>query len=177
MHKPGSRSGGVSWQEGRSGVFFSMKTILAPVDFSPATRGVVAVGLELARSLGGRVVLLHAVQYPVITTDYGLTADMLQETIEVNEHAARRQLAHLETSFSDEGVPVSSRIVQGFPAGNIIEEARSLGASYLVLGSHGHTALYDLLVGSTTHAVLMKAPCPVVVVPRAERKKAASGRG
>jgi len=34
-----------------------------------------------------------------------------------------------------------------------------------VMGSHGHTALYDLLLGSTTHGVLFRAPCPVVIVP------------
>jgi len=142
-----------------------MKTILTPVDFSSATRGVVAVALELARSTGGRLVLLHAVQYPVITTDYGLTAEMLQQTIEINETAARRQLAHLEKTLGDQGVPVTTRLAGGFPAGNIIEQARELQANYVVLGSHGHTAFYDLLVGSTTHAVLKKSPCPVVVVP------------
>jgi nucleotide-binding universal stress UspA family protein len=33
------------------------------------------------------------------------------------------------------------------------------------MGSHGHTALYDLIAGSTTTRVLKGAPCPVVVVP------------
>lgn len=142
-----------------------MKTILTPVDFSSATRGVIAVALDLARSTDGRVVLLHAVQHPVITTDYGLTAEMLQQTIEANEAAARRQLAHLEKSLADQGVSVSSELASGFAAGNIIEQAEKVDAAYIVLGSHGHTAFYDLLVGSTTHAVLKKAPCPVVVVP------------
>ncbi len=147
-----------------------MKTILTPVDFSSATRGVIAVALDLARSTGGRVVLLHAVQLPVITTDYGVTAELLQQTIEVNETAAHRQIAHLEKSITDQGVAVTSRTVNGFAAGNIIEQATTLHADYIVLGSHGHTAFYDLLVGSTTHAVLRKAPCPVVIVPP-ERKK------
>ncbi len=66
----------------------------------------------------------------------------------------------------------TSRLVSGFAAGNIVEQASELNAAYVVLGSHGHTAIYDLLVGSTTHAVLKKAPCPVVVVP-AEKEKAA----
>jgi nucleotide-binding universal stress UspA family protein len=147
-----------------------MKTILTPVDFSSATRGVLAVALDLARTTGGQMMLLHAVQNPVITTDYGLTAEMLQETIAANENAARRQIAHLEKSLADKGVPVKSRLVSGFAAGNIIEQATKVRASYIVLGSHGHTAFYDLLVGSTTNAVLKKAPCPVVVVPP-ERKK------
>ena len=148
-----------------TGYCFCMKTILTPVDFSPATRGVLAVALDLARSMGGRVVLLHAVQYPVITTDYGLTAEMLQETVQANETAARRQMAHLEKSLVDQGVPVSSQLASGFAAGNIIDAASKHEAAYIVLGSHGHTAFYDLLVGSTTHAVLKKSPCPVVVVP------------
>ena len=147
-----------------------MKTILTPVDFSTATHGVLAAAVELARLTGGRVVLLHAIQYPVITTDYGLTADVLQQTMTLNDAAAHKQIAHLEKSISAKGVPVTSRLTSGFAAGSIVEEARKVRASYIVLGSHGHTAFYDLLVGSTTHAVLKKAPCPVVVVPAARKK-------
>lgn len=142
-----------------------MKTILTPVDFSAATRGVIAVAQDLARTTGGQVVLLHAVQQPVITTDYGLTMEMMQETIAANESVAQNQIRHLEESLAAKGVPVKTVMVTGFPAGNIVEQAEAVGASYIVLGSHGHTAFYDLLVGSTTHAVLKKAPCPVVIVP------------
>ena len=62
----------------------------------------------------------------------------------------------------------------------ILAKARSARAAYIVMGSHGHGAIYDLLVGSTTHGVLMNAPCPVLVVPpekgRVQRRvKNASG--
>ena len=153
-----------------------MKTILTPVDFSMATRGVLAATLDLARATGARVVLLHAVQHPVITTDYGLTADVMRETIAANETAARKQIVHLEKAITAKGVPVSSRMVTGFAAGNILDQARKVRATYIVLGSHGHTAFYDLLVGSTTSAVLKKAPCPVVVVPSEKAKKKARKR-
>ena len=152
-----------------------MKTILTPVDFSAATRGVLTAAVELARLTGGRLVLLHSIQYPVVTTDYGLTPDVMQQTMAINETAARKQIAHLEKSIAAKGVEVSSRLGSGFAAGSIVEAARKVRASYIVLGSHGHTAFYDLLVGSTTHAVLKKAPCPVVVVPPV-RKKAAGKR-
>lgn len=151
-----------------------MKTILTPVDFSSATRGVLNASLELARAAGGRVVLLHALQHPVITTDYGLTAETLRETMALNETAARKQMIHLEKLLADKGVQVDTRIVSGFAAGNILEQAKKLHAAYIVLGSHGHTAFYDLLVGSTTNAVLKKAPCPVMVVPAV--RKAARGK-
>jgi len=40
----------------------------------------------------------------------------------------------------------------------------------IVMGSHGHGALYELLVGSITQGVLKAAKCPVVVVPAAGKK-------
>jgi len=148
-----------------------MKTILTPVDFSAATRGVLATSIELARTTGGEIVLLHSVQPPVITTDYGLSVEVMRETLALSEAAAKKQLAHLEKLVVTKGVAVSSRLASGFAAGNIVEHARKLRAAYIVLGSHGHTAFYDLLVGSTTHAVLKKSPCPVVVVPPAPKAK------
>ena len=53
----------------------------------------------------------------------------------------------------------------------IVEQAEKSRADYIVMGSHGHTAFYDLLVGSTTHGVLMRAKCPVLIVPAAKEKK------
>ena len=59
----------------------------------------------------------------------------------------------------------------GAPVPLILEQAKALAADYIVMGSHGHTAFYDLLVGTTTHGVLKKAPCPVLVVPKARAAK------
>ena len=64
---------------------------------------------------------------------------------------------------------VGGRIVQGGAFGripHILKTAEEQRADFIVMGSHGHTAFYDFLVGSTTHGVLKSAPCPVVVLPR-----------
>jgi nucleotide-binding universal stress UspA family protein len=63
----------------------------------------------------------------------------------------------------------------GAPVPAILAKAASSRAAYVVMGSHGHGAIYDLLVGSTTHGVLMKAPCPVMVVPPAGRRAKTGG--
>ena len=47
----------------------------------------------------------------------------------------------------------------------ILQEAKKLDASLIVMGSHGHGALYHLLVGSVTEGVLKGTACPVLVVP------------
>lgn len=41
----------------------------------------------------------------------------------------------------------------------------SAEADLLVVGSHGHGAVHDKLIGSTSERVVHHAPCPVVIVP------------
>jgi nucleotide-binding universal stress UspA family protein len=153
-----------------------MKTILTPVDFSTTTQDVINETIALAGPLGAHVLLLHSLQPPMITTEYGVGIEVLQETLAINEKAAVRQLNHLQASLAAKGVSAETLLVNGLAEANILEQARKHKVDYIILGSHGHTALYDLLVGSTTHAVLKKAACPVIVVPSPKKKKPAKKR-
>jgi nucleotide-binding universal stress UspA family protein len=60
-------------------------------------------------------------------------------------------------------VPADS--ARGNPARTILREADRLRPAWVVVGSHGHGALYDLLLGSVSTAMVRKSACPVVVVP------------
>ena len=150
-----------------------MKTILAAVDFSGASRQVIQCALELARVFAGRVVLMHVVLPPVIVTDAGrLVDESLQFTAQA-ERGARRRLARRQEELGKKGVRIDTVCTQGFPVPSIVAKAQELGALYIVLGSHGHTAFYDLVVGGTAHGVLKRAGYPVVVVPARPKAKVA----
>ncbi len=148
-----------------------MKTILAPLDFSKVSEAVVAEATALARALDGRVVLLAVVQPPVVNYEYAAVMDNLAEITAAGERNAERRLAEIEEKLKAAGVPSESVQVVGGPIPLIIEQAEKVDADYIVMGSHGHTAFYDLLVGSTTHGVLMRAPCPVVIIPAPHQAK------
>lgn len=149
-----------------------MKTILAAIDSSPISENVVAEAAALARALQGRVVLLTVVQPPVITGEYAPMIDNLAEITAAGEKAAERRLADIEKRLVAGGVPTESVQLTGAPVPFILEQARDSAADFIVMGSHGHTAFYDLLVGSTTHGVLLRAPCPVVIIPPKDKKRA-----
>ena len=142
-----------------------MKTILTPVDFSSATAQVIDAAVDLARAVEGKVILLHSNQPPTVTADYGLAMENVQEIISATEKASARQLEHLLRDLSNRGVDASSASATGPAVSAIVDKANEVNAAYIVMGSHGHTALYDLLVGSTTHGVLKKSTCPVLIVP------------
>jgi nucleotide-binding universal stress UspA family protein len=152
-----------------------VKTILVPIDFSGATRAVVEEAAELAASSQARVVIVHVRQAPALVADYGPPiGGFLMPVAGPGGPSAARQLARWRRCMEARKVPVeTAQLPDGPPAEVIAAEAARLGADYIVMGSHGHTALYDLIVGGTASGVLRAAPCPVIIVParrRPERK-------
>lgn len=144
-----------------------MKTVLAPIDFSNVSERVVARAIVFARAVDARLVLLHVVApVPLIGRNLALTVTGAEWAAEAKKEAAAK-LTRLQRSLRDEGVTAHAVHASGDPRECIIEQAERLSANYIVMGSHGHTAFYDLLVGSTASGVLHRATCPVVIVPRA----------
>jgi nucleotide-binding universal stress UspA family protein len=142
-----------------------MKTILAAIDFSESSELVIETAATLARSAEARVAFLHVIQ-PISGTasEYGFAeaSDKIARAAVLN---AVHRLAHIQRRLSSEGVSATSSYVSGVPGAAIVERAQEVQASYIVVGSHGHGAWYELIIGGTTSRVIANAPCPVVVVP------------
>jgi len=141
-----------------------MKFILVPIDFSAATPLVVNQAANLAGILRAHVILLYVVhvpKFPSATAEFGGRAEL----VDALEIAGERQLFDLKADLIRRGVNAHSLRLTGNPGTEIVDQARKLDPLCIVMGSHGHNALYDLVVGSTVSAVLKRALCPVVVVP------------
>ena len=69
-------------------------------------------------------------------------------------------------------------VATGPPADTIVRMAHERGADLIVMGTHGHTGLRHVLLGSVAEQVVRLAPCPVLTVkevPTGARSEA--GRG
>lgn len=148
-----------------------MKTILAPIDFSAVSDAVVKTAANLAQTMGARVVLLHIVQPPIITSEYGAILTNIQEIVAISEATSQKELARHLKRLQAASVEATTAQNTGAPISGILEHARKSKADYIVIGSHGHSALYDLFAGSTAAGVIRRASCPVVVVPPIKKKK------
>ncbi len=153
-----------------------MKTILVPLDFSEVSNAVVTEAAALARALDGRVVLLTIMQSPALTAQSLAVAGDIGEMAAAGERFATQELRKYVMQLAADGVPAESQHYYGGPIEHIVEQAAERSADYVVMGSHGHTALYDLLVGSTTHGVLQGVTCPVVIVPALAPARRPAGR-
>lgn len=149
-----------------------MKTILVPLDLSAATVRVCDAACDLAKLTGSRLILLHIVQPPpvVMSEVYAFDDGQLTDLMTGAKKIAAHKLQALERRCEKRGVLVTAVQRTGAPVAAILAKAVSTRAGCIVMGTHGHGAIYDLLVGSTTHGVMKKAPCPVLVVPSAPRR-------
>jgi nucleotide-binding universal stress UspA family protein len=149
-----------------------MKTILVPVDFSAVSRHVIDEAAALAKATNARIVLMHSVaRPPIIVTDLApLAGEALQLTNDL-EKAADRHLRRFQRALSARGFEAETVVTSGFPVTHILAQARKVRADYVVIGSHGHTAFYDLVIGSVASGVLKRSTCPVLVVPSPKKGK------
>lgn len=144
-----------------------MKKILVPVDLSGATVRVCNAAADLARALGGRLVILHVVPPPpmVMSEYYAFDARQVIRLTHEGRKLAAHKMAALGRWFNKRCPATKVVMHEGDPVGVILRTASVIRPDYIVIGSHGHTAAYDLIIGSNTHGVIRKAPCPVVLVP------------
>lgn len=138
-----------------------MKKLLVPVDFSDVTPRLVETAKTIASAMGGHIILLNVMAPPHLAVHgTGQTAVLVNDV--KNDYLQLNELnQHLESS----GVSATIDQPQGWPVETILKESERESVDMIVMGSHGHGALYNLLVGSVTSGVLKSARCPVLVVP------------
>ena len=143
-----------------------MKTILALVDFSDVTASVLAQAQDRAKAFEGRVIIMHVLKQEPVVFDVGLASPtVLRPPAEAVVLAGKATLDGFRASMAATGISVTAQQLQDATMEKILEESGRLGADMIVVGSHHHSALYDLFIGSFTHDLLKLATCPVLVVP------------
>jgi nucleotide-binding universal stress UspA family protein len=153
-----------------------MQGIVVGVDGSPASDAALRWALDEARLRKMPVHAVHAfeVSLPPIgavpvgapaTALAGLASEQKERQRNMAGDAARAvvQSALEREQAAASGVDVRVTAVEGEPGRVLVELTKQ--ADLLVLGSHGHGAVHDFLLGSVSHACSRHASCPVVVMP------------
>ena len=147
-----------------------MKTILVPIDFSDVTARVIATAVEMSQAFGGKMILLHVFPPDPAFLGYEAGPINVRDNVERDFAAEQKRLEELKATI--DGVSrenIELRHIEGPTTDRILDIAEDENAGLIVIGSHSHTSIYEMLVGSVTHGVQRHARCPVVVVPAVKR--------
>lgn len=142
-----------------------MINIILPVDFGEKTDQLVDGAVKFAKEVNGKICLIH-----VAPTDIGFAiGDMgYQYFPEVEENEIREELILLNKinqRILAQGVDCEHILKQGIAKDIILEYADLKNASYIVMGSHGRSGIYDVFVGSLTKGLTKSSKIPVLVLP------------
>lgn len=133
--------------------------VLVGVDGSPDALRAMRVAGEIAKGLGTKLIVLHAV---------GLTEVVDGKHVVAEEH--RDGIADQFSRWCESLEPIGKldwepQLRHGAPVDTILRVIQEAGASLVVIGRQGAGKRPELLLGSTAHQVAENSPCPVLVVP------------
>lgn len=139
------------------------KRILVATDFSEQAARALDAALALAAHTKAEVHLIHALEVALpLFEPYAvvLPADWVGEA----RRLAREKLDAAQARVKAAGLGGTAQLGDVPAAQAIAERARSLGVDLVVMGTHGHTGLKHVLLGSVAERTVEHAPCSVWTV-------------
>jgi len=151
---------------------FAPETILCATDFSDPADDALRIACDMARRYEAKLVLLHVVtlweydpgnpswRFPPLPEEY--QSSVIQ--------GPQRQLEARREQMSDTAIEVETMLVRGFDAAAEIVRVASdeVDADLVIMGTHGHTGIAHLLLGSVAGKVIRTFPGPVLTARQIE---------
>jgi nucleotide-binding universal stress UspA family protein len=152
---------------------YSIDRILYATELEPDSPRVFRHAVGIARQFNAK---LHIITVSQIK-EQPLISDFIshEDFDRIHADAAEALRAKLESridafcaahpDLDARGVIAEVHLTEGSATRAILALAGRIGADLIVLGSHGHSPLGEMLVGSVAHKVTVESPVPVLLVP------------
>ena len=139
-----------------------IERILVPIDFSESSMKALDEAVEFNRPYGAELILMFAVERgyyesPLLVPDSG-------GLLEQQARAAEQRLEEIRAKLTADGIKCRSLVEFGAPYQAIVDAATKVGASLIVMSTHGRTGLAHVLFGSVAERVVQYASCPILLL-------------
>lgn len=132
-----------------------LQSVLLATDFSPASEAAAKVALQLAKTFGTRITLLHVLE-PIPTWP---------ELFQLYEEQAKYLLDKLAQDLtSQRATAEQSPLVIGDPVGEILHQAGAIDADLILLGAPELSRFDRVTTGPRTTEVIEQSRKPVLAV-------------
>lgn len=144
-----------------------IRKILVPVDFSAYSDKALEFALLWGEKFGAELTLLHVNTLFHEHFDYERLAQDSQKTINQHEHNIQQWIKEHAHSKSDRKTRINYEVVKGASApSSILQFITGNKFDLVIMGTHGHTGLKHLFLGSVAEKVTRLSPVPVITVHR-----------
>src|SRR5215831_11241590 len=152
----------------------TIKNILCPVDFFPASNAAVNYGAGLAANYDAVIHLLHVVTpVPVSVYEYAIDSTAILKSV---EEASVDEMKNLAARVKGMGVTAETELVVGDVYDEIKRSIDVLKPDLIVMGTHGRRGVERWFMGSTTEKLLRHSPVPMLTISATGEKSLAAPR-
>lgn len=154
-----------------------IKTILYATDLGEHTRPAFKMAVNLARACNARILFLYVVEplspaavsavsvyFPTDTLAEMTTQSMSEVTEKVHDRIKKFCKQEMDGGEFPGGEP-EPYVIEGVPAATIVRTAEKMNVDLIVMGSHSHSLLDSILIGSVANKVVNRSSKPVLLVP------------
>jgi nucleotide-binding universal stress UspA family protein/CBS domain containing-hemolysin-like protein len=142
------------------------KRILVAYDGSEGAQAALRLGIGLAKNPGTEIYSIsveeHLPRYAATISEVEGAREQIDEHFRALTKQARDMAALA-------GVELETAVRQGHELQSILDFARTRRSDLLVLGSHGHSRVFERIIGSTSLSLVRLASCSVLLV-RSEKR-------
>ena len=139
--------------------------LIVALDLSDATERVLAAAAQVAHFTAAHAYLVHVVPDEPAFIGYEAGPESVRQSVAAELREEHRTLQTYAQAMRDRGLNVTALLLQGYTVEVLLREADRLDANVIVVGSHGHSAVFDLLIGSVSEQLIRRSTRPVLVVP------------
>lgn len=144
-----------------------MKTLLVPTDFSQEAQDALKIAMDMAKTIDGRVILLHVVDAPATgqfsTQGSGSGGNSLDDIFTM------KLIERMQSNLDEAASPYNTDILTTELAlGDLYEEinkrVQNEAVDLVIMGTKGAVGFQEVMVGSNAEKVVRRSHCPVLTV-------------
>jgi manganese transport protein len=134
------------------------RRVAVALDFSGNEQGFLRESLRFIDKATTKLILLHVVESPVARAFGSEGEDREMQT-------DRQRLEQLATTLEKQGIAAEWRLGAGDPVSQLAKLINELNVELVIVGSHGHSGVSDLIHGTVINELRHHVQVPVVIIP------------
>ena len=150
----------------------SLKKIICALDLADHSKLVAEHATMIAKLSGASIVAVYAAPTMTQYTGFHVPPTTIDDFVGEIVNGANKAMAEFVSENFD-GVEVTSEIVVGYAAEEILAVANREEADLIIMGTHGRTGFDRILFGSVAEKIVKNSNVPVMTIrPKAEESEA-----
>ena len=143
----------------------AFKNIMVAVDFNDSIGELMVYADTLAQAYNSKVWVLHVADPEPDFVGYEPGPQYIRDIKAEEYREEHRNLQEICKNFLSENINAEALLIQGSTVETVLSEAQKLHIDLLIVGTHKHSFLHNLLNESVSMELIKKAEIPMLTIP------------